>query len=133
MDPNGPGGLMNISRPSGKRPLVLLVAPLAAPDEILGLPLARAGPAAVVFVHDPEARKGSSDRDLQRLYRLSRSEARVAVAIRDGERPEEVADRLCVSVHTVRSHLRRIFSKTSTNRQADLVRLLLSQPATRGR
>ena len=35
------------------------------------------------------------------------------------------ADRLGVAVHTVRTHLRLVFEKTNTHRQAELVRILL--------
>ena len=34
-----------------------------------------------------------------------------------------------MSIHTVRSQLKQIFRKTSTNRQAELVKLLLTGPA----
>jgi DNA-binding CsgD family transcriptional regulator len=36
----------------------------------------------------------------------------------------EVAEMLGISEPTVRTHLKRIFSKTGTSRQADLLRLL---------
>jgi hypothetical protein len=38
-----------------------------------------------------------------------------------------IADRLNVSIHTVRSQLQSIFSKTDTSRQAELTSLLLRE------
>jgi DNA-binding CsgD family transcriptional regulator len=46
-----------------------------------------------------------------------------------GESPREIADRLGVSVGTLRIQLKAIFSKTGVRRQAELVRLLLLSPA----
>ena len=42
---------------------------------------------------------------------------------------DEIADRLGLSRHTTRQHLRQVFQKTATHRQAELVRLLLRGPA----
>jgi DNA-binding CsgD family transcriptional regulator len=36
-----------------------------------------------------------------------------------------LSDRLCISRNTARTHLRRLFAKTDTTRQADLIRILL--------
>jgi DNA-binding CsgD family transcriptional regulator len=43
-----------------------------------------------------------------------------------GADPKTVAEELAVSLPTVRTHLRRVFDKTGTHRQADLVRLILT-------
>jgi DNA-binding CsgD family transcriptional regulator len=42
---------------------------------------------------------------------------------------EQAADQRGVSLNTARGQLKRIFSKTQTNRQAELVRLVLQGPA----
>jgi len=47
----------------------------------------------------------------------------------DGESIDRLADRLCISRNTARTHLRRLFAKTTTARQADLMRVLLSTHA----
>jgi DNA-binding CsgD family transcriptional regulator len=39
---------------------------------------------------------------------------------------QSVADKMSVSISTVRIHLQRAFDKTATHRQAELVRLLLT-------
>jgi DNA-binding CsgD family transcriptional regulator len=59
-----------------------------------------------------------------RLYKLTGAELRVLLALAQGLGALEAADMLGISEATVRSHLQRIFAKTDTPRQADLLRLL---------
>ena len=61
-----------------------------------------------------------------RLYRLTGGELRVLLALAQGLGGKEAADMLGISEPTVRTHLKNIFSKTGTPRQADLLRLLQS-------
>lgn len=58
-------------------------------------------------------------------YRLTQAEARVALALTDGMPLDEIAATYGCARSTVVSHLRHIFDKTDTNRQAELVALLL--------
>ena len=53
-------------------------------------------------------------------------ELRLVTLLGRGESAEAVARQLAVSRSTVKTHLRNIFSKTGTSRQADLVRLFLT-------
>jgi len=120
-----PGGALGISRPSGKQPLQLLVAPLSDRQEILpGLKRA----AAAVFVSDPEVEPEGCAAVLERLYDLTPSEARVAVGVVGGRGLQDVADAIGVGLNTVRTHLQHVFQKTGTRRQAELVQLLLRGP-----
>lgn len=64
---------------------------------------------------------------LRRRFKLSKAEARVATLLSDGLAPRMIADRLNVSIHTVRSQLQAIFSKTDTSRQAELTSLILRE------
>lgn len=80
---------------------------------------------AIVFVVDP-------DQDLQTLvepvcefYGLSPSETRLACTLVRGLSLSEAAEELHVREQTARTYLKQIFSKTDTNRQVALVRLLL--------
>ncbi len=61
---------------------------------------------------------------LSALYRLTPSESDLALALFAGESLYEYADRREVSRHTVRNQLRKVFEKTETRRQAELVLLL---------
>ncbi len=64
---------------------------------------------------------------LRRRFKLSKAEARVAKLLAEGLAPRTIADRLHVSIHTVRSQLQSIFQKTDTCRQAELTSLLLRE------
>jgi DNA-binding CsgD family transcriptional regulator len=57
------------------------------------------------------------------LYGLTASEQKVLGHITRGQAPQETADELGIGIATVKTHLLKIFAKTSTGRQADLIRL----------
>ena len=59
-----------------------------------------------------------------RLHGLTGAELRVLLALAQGLGGMEAADMLGISEPTVRTHLQRIFAKTGTSRQANLLRLL---------
>jgi DNA-binding CsgD family transcriptional regulator/PAS domain-containing protein len=59
-----------------------------------------------------------------RLYNLTGAEARVLQAIVDTGRAPDIAAALGISESTVRTHLKRLFEKTSTHRQVELVKLV---------
>ena len=63
---------------------------------------------------------------LRRIYGLTRAESQVAMRVLNGDGLAPIAEELSVSLTTVRTHLQRIFDKTGTHRQAELVRLLLT-------
>jgi DNA-binding CsgD family transcriptional regulator len=81
--------------------------------------------AACLFITDPERSPVPAAVHVQRVFGLSAAETRVAAALLDGESLDGLADRLCISRNTARTHLRRLFAKTGTARQSDLIRVLL--------
>lgn len=58
-----------------------------------------------------------------RLYGLTGGELRVLLALAQGLGGKEAAGLLRISEPTMRTHLQRLFSKTSTVRQSELLRL----------
>lgn len=68
---------------------------------------------------------------LHARFELTPAETRVAIALSQGKQPMEVADHLNITRTTVAFHMRNIYGKTGTNRQAELVTLLLT-PANHG-
>jgi DNA-binding CsgD family transcriptional regulator len=64
--------------------------------------------------------------DLCRLYGLTRGEAALAVLLVRGKSIEDAAEELFISPHTARTHLKRIFMKTDTHRQTELVVRILT-------
>lgn len=63
---------------------------------------------------------------LRNALGLMSAEALVAMFLAQGRRSDETAAELGISTHTARTHLKRIFSKTQTTRQAELVHLLMA-------
>ena len=58
------------------------------------------------------------------LHDLTPAETRVLELIVEGKTPAEIAGQLGVSLSTTKSHLQRVFDKTGTSRQVELVRLV---------
>jgi DNA-binding CsgD family transcriptional regulator/PAS domain-containing protein len=77
-----------------------------------------------VFTKDPVQAPLMPGEAFARLYGLTGGELRVVLALAQGLGAKEAADMLGISEPTVRTHLKRIFSKTDTARQAAVVRLL---------
>jgi DNA-binding CsgD family transcriptional regulator/PAS domain-containing protein len=108
---------------SGHRPLTLMTLPLRnGADQPV-----RSG--ALMFVFDPESTPVVTADLVRRLFDLSAVEAELAVALCGGQSPEEIANERGRALSTVRSQIRSLFAKTGTNRQADLIGLLLASPA----
>lgn len=64
-------------------------------------------------------------------FGLTPTEARVAMALTSGKAPAQIADQFGISRTTVAFHLRNIFQKTGTRRQAELISLLLQRARTK--
>lgn len=80
--------------------------------------------AAAVFVHEAVLEAPSMPDALAKAYKLTAMELRVLLGIVEVGGGPSVADELGISETTVRSHLRHVYEKTGTNRQADLVKLV---------
>jgi len=65
---------------------------------------------------------------LMELFGLTPTEAKVAGALASSARATDVAAELGVSQTTISFHMRNLFQKTGTNRQADLIALILAGP-----
>jgi DNA-binding CsgD family transcriptional regulator len=104
--------VLTVGSINGGRPLGLLLASAVEPGNVC------------VFAFDPREKLGFSPMLARQLYGLSERETEVASAVVSGRTLEEIARSLGVERETVRSHLKRIFLKTQTSRQSELVRLL---------
>ena len=62
---------------------------------------------------------------LRATYGCTAREATLAGALTDGCTLAEAATTLGISIHTARTHLKRVFRKTGTSRQTELLRLVL--------
>jgi DNA-binding CsgD family transcriptional regulator len=81
---------------------------------------------AAVFVRKAALDLPSPPEAVARRFSLTPAEVRVLFAIVEIGGVPEVAPVLGISEQTVKSHLHRIYEKTATKRQADLVKLLAS-------
>jgi DNA-binding CsgD family transcriptional regulator len=81
---------------------------------------------AAVFVHNQPSFDDGLVTTLATAFGLTGAEARVLSALLEGLSLADTAARFQISVNTVRWHLKRLFEKTSTKRQGDLIRLASS-------
>jgi DNA-binding CsgD family transcriptional regulator len=116
--------VIQISRPSGAKPLEVLVSPLPSQSA-----LKRGGAAAAVFITDPEEGAALDGRALRELFGLTPAEIRLCMALVEGKSVEEYAQESAISSNTARTYVKRIYSKTGVRRQSELVRLLLKSSA----
>ncbi len=119
-------GLVAAPRP-GALPLSVVVLPYHAPSGAETVLEPRSS--AVVMIYDPARPRMDPPRILRELYRLSEAELQVCWRLANGETLDEIAAAEGVSRETVRSQLKRVFAKTGTSRQSELVRLILVGPA----
>ena len=119
------GALLAIPRPSAARAYQVLVAPVPERprERVFGFTEMR--PAAVMVVSDPEAAPEPAAETLRRLFGLTPAVARLAAALAAGRTLAEHAEEVGITQGTARWHLKELFARTGTSRQAELVRLML--------
>src|SRR5687767_10657282 len=81
------------------------------------------------FGPPPQLLSSAEWEELVRALGLSRREAEIVAAILDGRRDREIAQELSISVHTVHSHIRRIYGKLRVPDRAALVARLFADYA----
>ena len=79
---------------------------------------------AAVFVHQASLEAPSGVETMSKLFRLSPSERRVLAALVEVGGVAAAAEVVGLGEATVKTHLQRLFAKTGTNRQTDLVKLV---------
>jgi CheY-like chemotaxis protein len=119
------GGTLLLTREGSPQPMQVLVTPL---DERIEN-YAQAMPIAIVFLFDPISNMESMITTLRKLYQLTKAEARLAAALVQDPRLDHAAAAVHISISTARTHLKRIFQKTGTNRQSSLVHRIVTGPA----
>jgi DNA-binding CsgD family transcriptional regulator len=126
-----PGGTMSLPRRADGRLLTLLVSSIRSKD-IGRLADASIKDAAVLlFVINPANRRSIPLLQIMNAYGLTQAEARVALAASSGNTVLETARLLKLSPNTIKTHLRRVFAKTATGRQAELAGLITAVGSVR--
>jgi DNA-binding CsgD family transcriptional regulator len=122
-------GSLQITRPSGRPPLIVLITPLRPPSFSLW-DAVDGGARAMVQIVDAHAPTSMQAETLRIAAGLTAAEARVAALIGSGMSSSQAAATLGVSMNTVKTHLTRCFDKTGVRSQAALARLLASIPVS---
>ena len=119
---------VRVCRPSGQLPYSLQFSSLASNNEFgEGMD----APQIIVFISDPDQEIQVDPELLRKTYGLTPAEIRVAVALcQDGD-IEEVAAKIFVSVHTVKSQLKQVYQKTGVDNRTRLTKLIVSLAAVR--
>ncbi|MBP8924238.1 MAG: helix-turn-helix transcriptional regulator [Pseudomonadales bacterium] len=120
------GGAVSVPRPDGPA-LGIMVLPYRTHATYLRT--SSDNNRATVTLFDPARPRLDPPGILRQLYRLSESEVQVCWRLANGETLEDIAESMNIGKETVRSQLKRIFAKTGTSRQSELVRLVLVGPA----
>jgi DNA-binding CsgD family transcriptional regulator len=116
-----------VPRASLRREYQILAAPLRARfQQFAGMPI----PMAVALMTDPERQRPATVDLLIQMYQLTPREAALGGKLSEGKSVKQAAEELSISYETARTHLRRIFSKTGTSRQAELLVLIDQLPTT---
>lgn len=116
---------LRLARARRAAPLDVIVVSLAGPR----WGASSGGPAAVVFIADPERTHVTPERLLRDLYGLTPAEARLAVRLAHGRSLTAAAADVGVSRNTAHTQLSSIYAKTGATTQPELVRLLHRGPA----
>jgi DNA-binding CsgD family transcriptional regulator len=114
--------VMPVVRPSGKSNLVLFVQSLPTAKLRSG----RHRPAITVFVRDPAFRTEAPVAVAQRLYKLTPAETALVLELVNGLSLCEASKRRGIRQSTARTQLRSIFAKTGTQKQTELMRMILN-------
>lgn len=112
-----PGSPITLPRKMARSSLVVRVVP----GPTLDCYKSEVTAVAMVMVYDHDIGFEVNVSLLSKLYGLTRAEAVLATILIKGKSIDEAAKELFVSPHTARTHLKRIFMKTDTHRQTELV------------
>jgi len=114
------GDCFSIPRRRGAAPWLLSLIPGRLPAAIGQ----QDSPHVLAIVQDGAGPGLPHPQQLQRLHGLTPAETRLALGLLRHETPGSYAERNRLSLATVKTHLRNLFAKTGTHRQAELLRLL---------
>jgi DNA-binding CsgD family transcriptional regulator/PAS domain-containing protein len=121
-EPRVAGGASVRCRGSSDRPpLPLTIVPLGPRSRDL-----MAGEGRVLVLAVPPRAAECQEGQLRASYGLTAAEERLARLIVQGHRLDQAEVALGIRHSTARTHMKRIYAKTGTRRQAELVRLLMT-------
>ena len=107
----------------GRRPLVLQIIPMTG-SHPTGMFFAFLPATAAIFIVDPESEPRAALEIFAQIHRLTAAECQVLEKLAAGDTPSQIAVSLRIGTSTVRTHLHRLFDKTGTRRQSELLALI---------
>ncbi|MDA7949234.1 MAG: helix-turn-helix transcriptional regulator [Hyphomicrobiaceae bacterium] len=117
---NGHDAHLMIARHSGRLPLVCALHPA---NDLNTTTATAAERSVALLIKDPDIDAPVDLSDFAAVYQLTKAETRLTRLLVDGYGLFEAAEKLGVTKNTARTHMRNIYSKIGSNRQADLIRL----------
>lgn len=118
---------LQLTRPSGRPPLMVMFVPL--PPPAFALWELTEGARAMVLVIDLAREAMAAVQNAATTFGLTPTEARVAALIAHGHSGPQAAAALGIALATVKTHLGRIYEKTGIRSQQGLARLLGALPS----
>jgi DNA-binding CsgD family transcriptional regulator len=118
----GSSAFIAVPRRNGLRPLAVRISPLHRSTADAGDAPAR----IALFVTNPDVIPHGAAECIMAAYGLTAAEKRLVDALTAGESLKDAADALGVTEVTLRNRLARVMIKTGTNRQAELVALIMA-------
>ena len=116
---------LTIARPSGRANLQLAMTPV-----VPSMGSEKNGRDHVVIVADPDEQTSIDVTALMKLLGLTLAEARLLAGLTQGRPLQEQAEELGIKISTARTYVARMFSKTETKRQPELIGLALRSLAS---
>lgn len=120
------GDTVRLEDRARKRHWVLTFSPLRRMHT--GMPSAR----VLVLITAPERSLTDGLPLFAQTYRLTPAETRVMHGLLEQNSTQATAELLSISMNTLRTHLKNLFSKTRTGNQKELVQFFLSHPGIGG-
>lgn len=119
------GGSLKVLRSSGKSAYHVIVTPLNLNTDNTQL---HNNAAVGLFIIDPESKYPLSTKLLQDIYDLSPAETKLTQLLFAGKSLKQICEINSVKMPTVKSQLQKVFEKTETTSQTELMRLLAQGP-----
>jgi DNA-binding CsgD family transcriptional regulator len=119
----GTGGAMTISNSHRSQSLNMSVLPL--PENSRASFAMRA---VLILINTPSSCSLSRDGILRELYAFTPTEARLARLLINGYELKSAAEKMRITRETARFHMKRIFAKSGTHSQSELIRLMFLLP-----
>jgi DNA-binding CsgD family transcriptional regulator len=122
----------SVRRPSGSRPLALLIAPLRTTN-FLGVPVRPETASVIIFANDPDQQFHTPARLIAEVHGLTPAEAGLVSLFLEGHDLKSAASVMGITMNTAKTLLQRCFERTGTHRQTELLTQVLRGPLGQAR